>query len=352
VDVNGNYSDGQLSAACSVTFSGGQICIYVHDDRHRLIIWSLNRVASCEMNNGFVHLRYGTVEFLECSGEVADAISAAWSTAAPVKAAPLKASWDNRLIIAICAVFIFLSIGVYIYLIPWAGEKAASFIPIDTEIELGKNLSSRIAADSETLPVADSLVNEFAGRLDLGTHYPVKIHVLPSDQINAFALPGGNIFIYSGILKKMDSYEQLVALIGHEVSHVSKQHSLKSICRSVASAIFMSAIFGDMSGISSGILSQADQFRQLQYSRELELEADRSGVELMKNNSVDPKGMASLLNLLDRESEEMPHLMKYLSTHPETRERISHLSPASADSKAYAVDEEQRLCFEALKEAL
>ena len=123
----------------------------------------------------------------------------------------------------------------------------------------------------------------------------------------------------------MKNYNELVALLSHEITHVTHQHSLKSLGRSAATSIFISGLFGDISGISAGILDQANQLKQLRYSRELETEADQHGVEFMIKYKVSPEGMIDLMQILDKESEGEDGFMKYLSTHPETKERIHAL---------------------------
>ena len=121
----------------------------------------------------------------------------------------------------------------------------------------------------------------------------------------------------------MKTAPELVALLGHEVTHVTERHSLKSMFRGAASGIFISMIFGD---VSTWLLSKADEFRQMDYSRELETEADNNGLKIMLLNHVDPQGMLALLNILKNESVEQPALMKYLSTHPDTQARIDNIA--------------------------
>jgi predicted Zn-dependent protease len=149
----------------------------------------------------------------------------------------------------------------------------------------------------------------------------------------------------------MNSYEELVALLGHEISHVQNQHSLKSICRAAASGIVLSAFIGDASGMSSSLFSQINQFKQLDYSRELETEADQKGLDFMISNKADPKGMLNLLFLLKKESHEEPGMMKYLSTHPDTDSRI-HAIIANRDSKkSFGSDESMQALFIKIKSA-
>ncbi len=176
--------------------------------------------------------------------------------------------------------------------------------------------------------------------------------MIESEEINAFALPGGKIFVYSEIIKNLNTYEEFAALLGHEISHVSNQHSLKSICRTTASSLLIVCLFGDASGISSGILQQADQFKQLDYSRELETQADDKGYELMLQNKISPKGMLDLLNLLKEESKDMPDFMKYLSSHPETIERIKNIESKKDVSTRFDENQELKSLFEKMKSHL
>jgi len=173
-----------------------------------------------------------------------------------------------------------------------------------------------------------------------------------SPTVNAFALPGGQIFVYSGIIDKMKNYNELVALLSHEITHVTHQHSLKSLGRSAAAAIFISGLFVDISGISAGILDQANQLKQLRYSRELETEADQHGVDFMIKYKVSPEGMISLMQILDAEGEKQDGFMKYLSTHPETRERIHALKSNNRISANFKENLSLKAIFSDIKQSI
>ena len=100
-----------------------------------------------------------------------------------------------------------------------------------------------------------TLLNAFVSQLKIKSPYAIDANIIISDQINAFALPGGKIFVYSGIIEKMKSYEELVALLSHESSHVTHRHSLKSMSRSAAGSIVVATVFGDVGEISAGLIS-------------------------------------------------------------------------------------------------
>jgi beta-barrel assembly-enhancing protease len=137
--------------------------------------------------------------------------------------------------------------------------------------------------------------------------------------------------------------------LSHEASHVIERHSLKSILRSAATGIIISAFLGDFSVLSTWAISKADEFKQLDYSRELETEADDEGYALMLKSHIDPHGMLRLLEVLKKESMEMPAMMKYLSTHPETDERIKNIKNKSGLQSKYSQQDDLKNSFSKLK---
>ena len=114
----------------------------------------------------------------------------------------------------------------------------------------------------------------------------------------------------------------------------------------MASSLLFTILLGD----ASGLAAQADQFKQLDYSRELEAEADKRGLELMVKNRMNPQGMLKLLKILKRENEEMPHLMKYLSTHPDTDERIKSVERIPESQLRFEEDALLLVFFRKLKQ--
>lgn len=250
------------------------------------------------------------------------------------------------LIVAVTFSVILFGALLYVYVLPWAAEKAIVLVPVETEIALGESITENLTGEAMTNDSVNFYLEQFVKQLELDKTYPIKVKVLLSEEINAFAVPGGNIFIYSGLLEKLESPEELVALIGHEVTHVTERHSLKSIMRTLASSLLFTILLGD----ASGIASQADQFKQMDYSRELETEADKNGLDLMVKNKVQPDGMIRLLQILKKENEETPQLMKYLSTHPETEERIKSVEALAQSQPEFEKDSRLLEGFERIQE--
>lgn len=327
--------------------------LYLYLSEKDVIIWRLDAGVTCTYDGNKLKLsRNNKPESLECVGETAQRIYQVWSS--PVE----EEKKEKRPLVSYTPFFIFcctiVAIGLIVYflLIPWLGKKLIDYIPERVEIELGDALSKQYAIQYKSNDSANYYINKFCTQLKLNTSYPIHVEVLDSEELNAFALPGGRIFVYKGLLNKLNSYEELAALLGHEASHVIKRHSLKSILRTAASGIVIAALLGDFSEMSAWVLSKANDFKELDYSRELETEADDEGYTVLLKSRINPNGMLRLLEVLKKESVEMPTMMKYLSTHPDTQARIENIKQKSGLQFSYPKQEEFATCFTRLKSVL
>jgi predicted Zn-dependent protease len=164
-------------------------------------------------------------------------------------------------------------------------------------------------------------IQTFADKLKLSENYKIKVTVLRVREVNAFAIPGGNIVIHTGLLDKMESYDELVALLGHEASHINERHTTRSILKEVSTKLFL-IFFMDVSQVGGILLLNADKLRGLSYSRSLETEADEKGLEIMQRNRVDVNGMVKMFERL--KEADTTGTMEFLNTHPVTDKRIRY----------------------------
>lgn len=351
----GLYQDGisGISQSCDLQLVNGNLYVYLIEQNNKLLILNVKQFNSCAFQGTALIVFFGKepVQTIEIEGDLATSVYNDWAGIKTSDSLKSK-SKTNRIILWIgifAVVFFMLS---WFYFIPWIGEKSVTFIPVDLEISMGEGISDNMAKASDINDSASFYANKFVEQLEIDETYPISIQVIESKELNAFALPGGKIFIYSALIDKMNSSEELVALLGHEITHVTHRHSLKSICRSAASSIVLSTFFGDAGGITSGILSQVDQFKSLDYSRDLETEADLDGLKMMIQNEVDPSGMLRLLAILKEASEEEPGMMKYLSTHPDTEARITAVISNIKKDQSFSKKEELETIFNVLKASL
>jgi predicted Zn-dependent protease len=154
--------------------------------------------------------------------------------------------------------------------------------------------------------------------------------VVNDNVVNAFALPGGRIVVYSALLKQVKSYPELAALLSHEFTHINNKHSTKSIFRRLGSKIFLGLLFGKFGSVTSVLVDHADNLKSLKYSRKLEKEADTEGLAILKQRKIDPQGFVSLFNHL-KESAPSNSIPEFLGSHPDIEKRIKHINESSAN---------------------
>ena len=230
----------------------------------------------------------------------------------------------GELMAVLASVYLFFN-----YVVP---PIAMQFISVKQEISIGNNFYNSFTENEEIDSTATFILQKFADDLHLSSKYPIRVTVVKSNVVNAFALPGGRLVVYSGIISKMENPQELVALLSHESSHVNKRHSMKSIVTRMSSSILISLATKDANGLSKGILDNVNTLRVLSYSRELETEADNEGMKLMVSNNINPIGMKWLMEDLRKLNMEVPQSISFLSTHPLTDERIKN---ATNFSKKY-----------------
>jgi predicted Zn-dependent protease len=155
---------------------------------------------------------------------------------------------------------------------------------------------------------------------------PYKFHVVVLDRpiFNAFAAPGGYVVILQPLLKATKTPEELAGVLAHEMQHIIQRHAMKTLVRDLSMGFMVGAILGDVSGIGAFGVQAARTLTTLNYSRDTEEQADRTGMQLLKAAHIDSAGMVSFFTTLKtKEGGIVPPA--YLSTHPDTAARIAAL---------------------------
>ena len=240
---------------------------------------------------------------------------------------------SKKTLVSLIVGLIGLVFVAYLYVIPAIAENFAANLSQSTVTDFGnyvyRVLSPELNIDDEKSKKLQGFVDE----LEFDTEFNIEAYVANSDQLNAFALSGGKIVIFSSLLEKLENKEQLVALIGHEVAHIEKRHVLKNVSRNLSGAVFVSILFGDVNSVTAVLADNAHMFSQLSFSRSLEKEADIYGLEIMKQNNVDLNGMPELFKLLKRETDiDIP---SYLSNHPMLKNRIDYTTTLALEQDRF-----------------
>ncbi len=243
-----------------------------------------------------------------------------------------------------------IAAGIYFYLIPFVSTSFVSKMSSDKVISFGNYVFDIVSEDLEIDEAKSEKLQEFVDELKIDSGFPIKIYVANSKVLNAFAISGGKIVIFSSLLEKIKTKEQLVALIGHEVSHIKNRHVLKSLSRNLSGAIFISILFSDVNGITTVLTENAHLFSQLSYTRELEKEADNFGLEIMKKNDLDMFGMVQLFEVLKKET---PYdIPAYFSSHPLLKDRILNAQKIAKENSNPFENNSLKEKWEALKQVV
>lgn len=224
---------------------------------------------------------------------------------------------------ATALIVVGLVVAAFVWIVPWLAGKAANALPVEYEVSMGEEAYQSLIKTYKILPEQTEQVNTFYKQMGVSSPYPIKITVVDFDQSNAFAVPGGHIVVYSGLLKRMRHPEELAALLAHESSHINLRHTTRSLMQSLGTFTAVSLIFGDVTGMGAVLVENASQLKSLEYSRSLEKEADLNGLSMLKNQRIPGKGFGQLFKTLGESGGSAPS--EWLSSHPDLDRRAKYV---------------------------
>lgn len=242
--------------------------------------------------------------------------------------------------LATVAVFALASIVTACATNPVTGRKQVSFMGEGQEVALGQQMDPQVRQQMGVYEDADwqSYVAKVGAEMARQSHrpnLPWSFAVVDTPTVNAFALPGGFIYLTRGLLAHLGSEAELAGVIGHEIGHVTARHAAEQYTRSTSAQIGLAlgTIFfpearpyGDLASTGLGLLA-------LKYGRDDEIEADRLGAEYAARSGWDPSGIAGMLRTLGRlggTSTDRKGVPNWLSTHPDPSARVEAIGPVVA----------------------
>jgi len=226
--------------------------------------------------------------------------------------------------------FILLFLGAY-FAKDYFVEKLANQVPREWEKKAGDQLFKTISGQYKIVE-NDSLKKVF-----LEVSKPliaqiekqgvkIDLYFINDPSINAFALPGGKVIIQSGLLENSRSWEEVLGVLSHELAHVTRRHHIRGIINNMGLYVILSTLIGDVTALAGTIGNLGGELASLSNSRAFETEADETGWGYLLKAHVNPKGMISFFETLDKKhGTQMDGYLSFMSTHPETKERIQNL---------------------------
>jgi predicted Zn-dependent protease len=220
---------------------------------------------------------------------------------------------------------------------------AVQLISVKDEIAIGQQAQAEVRTQVPQLN--DATTNRYVEQLGRalaqhasGAEYPYSFTVANQPELNAFALPGGPVWINRGIIQAASHEAQVAGVLAHEIAHVAQRHSASQLTKAtVANGLLglLGAAIGNDSGAGGTAARAVAGFTansfMLKFSRDHEREADREGVRILQRAGYDPRGLVEFMELLASQRQRNPGAVEqFLSTHPAPSARVEELRADTA----------------------
>src|SRR3954469_12800846 len=202
---------------------------------------------------------------------------------------------------------------------------------VDKEVALGRQLSAEV--DREAKFIDDPVITEYINRvgqnvvLHSDAKIPFTIKVIDSDEVNAFALPGGFFYVNKGLILAADNEAEVAGVMAHEIAHVAARHAMENQAKGMLAEIGLMAGSIFLGGLGGMLINQGAQFGALlgfmKFSRSAESEADMLGVQYLWAAGYDPNAMSTMFEKLAAKNKKKPGTFSMLfETHPQSVDRL------------------------------
>jgi Zn-dependent protease with chaperone function len=218
--------------------------------------------------------------------------------------------------------------------VPVLATRLTPLVPASVEQKLGKAVDSQIRATLDTKHLGAAFVcgagaNGAAGRVALdklvdrlktaaALPYPLQVDVVRRADFNAFALPGGHIYVFQGLIDRAQSPDELAGVLAHEMGHVAHRDGTRTVLQAAGLSFLFGMMLGDFVGGGAVVIAAKTVLRS-SYSRRVEAAADSYSVVLMGKVGGDPRALAAILERVTADKDEG---IKILTDHPDTKDRI------------------------------
>ncbi len=212
-----------------------------------------------------------------------------------------------------------------------------SWIPLSLDETFGSQSASQIndgisdmqVLDQSEYPKAYEYLNELkdkilaSGKVEHAKDFKWELRIIEDDSVlNAFCLPGGYIYVYTGLMKYLDSEHALAGVLGHEMAHADLRHGTSQLVKNMGLSLALQLIFG---GDASQLVNIGANLVSLSFSRDDEKEADMKSVEYLYQTELDARGTGVFFEKLKLDNKD-PEIVEFLSTHPNPENRVEEIN--------------------------
>ena len=214
---------------------------------------------------------------------------------------------------------------------------AIQLVSVADEIAIGRQAQAEVRR--QTPEVGDAAVQAYVARVGRrlaaqarGARYPYSFSAANYREINAFALPGGPVWVNRGALEAARNEAQLAGILAHEIAHVSQRHAAEQLSNAMVTTLglnFLGALLGNSGGATAASIAAryVASGAFLKFSRDNEREADRVGAGIMERAGWDPHGMIELMQTMrEQERRDPSSVEQFFSNHPSAQDRVALLT--------------------------
>jgi Zn-dependent protease with chaperone function len=215
------------------------------------------------------------------------------------------------------------------FALPFAADRLAPLVPEPLERRIGDAADGQIKLmfpgtpcnDPSGLAAFDKLMTEIGEAS--GIKGPIRAEVLDTKVPNAFALPGGKVYLFSGLLAKAENPDEIAGVLAHELGHVSHRDNTRNLIYSGGTSFLIGLLFGDVTG-SGALIFASRSMVSASYTREAEQNADDFSIQVMHRLGRPTKPMGELIFRITGKQADSP--LSFMANHPLTEDRLKHLS--------------------------
>ena len=247
----------------------------------------------------------------------------------------------TKILLISVGILLACTIGFVTYGLPRLAGPLADMIPMHWEEGLGDQVISIVTealgpeAHYCTNPKGIAALRKLTYRLkkSIETPYNLKVQILKSETVNAFAAPGGNVVLLSGLITKAETPDEVAGVLAHEMGHVIERHPTKALIHAHGWSILISALTG-FSGATGDLASGiALQLATSSYSRKNEAEADSFATSILTKAGIDNAGFVTFFEKLKSEGmKKNTGIFRYFASHPTLQDRIDAIRPKPTTS--------------------
>ncbi len=213
--------------------------------------------------------------------------------------------------------------AVFAPLIPIGWEEAMGRSALDRVVPivaLGRSLEEASCKSEQGRSAVDRLTRRLSGTIE--TRYRFKVMIVDADMVNAFALPGGYIVLFDGLIRSAESPDEVAAVLAHEIAHVVERHGTEAMLRRIGYDLLFDAMSSGSTALDA-VVGAGELLLNLSNGRESERAADRLGLGILHDAGIRGDGMAAFFErMAGEERSDRNNPLSYFSTHPSGQQRI------------------------------